>query len=136
LKLRQMGTLGVHVHMNGVLPWLVQWTCRAGTIDFCPALAALVSHVQNIIFLTAHTLFHFISPHRPATSMQAVVLGRLSMCLWADPSITLAFFPAETTTVSHGVLVYTSFMVQCVYICGVFDLSRGGMLVRQGDGSH
>ncbi len=27
------------------------------------------------------TLFHFIRPHRPAT-WQAVVLGRLSLCLW------------------------------------------------------
>jgi hypothetical protein len=34
--------------------WLVRWPRHAGTIDFCPALAALVSPVQNIIFLTAH----------------------------------------------------------------------------------
>ncbi len=33
---------------KGVLPWLVRWACRAGTRDFCPALAALVSTVQNI----------------------------------------------------------------------------------------
>jgi hypothetical protein len=30
------------------------WTRRVGTIDFCPALAALVSPEQNIIFLTAN----------------------------------------------------------------------------------
>ncbi len=47
-----MGTLGVH--FKGVLPWLVHLACRAGTIDFCPALAALGSPVQNIIFLTTH----------------------------------------------------------------------------------
>ncbi len=52
--------------MKGVLPWLVRWTHRAGTIDFCPALAALISQVQNIIFLTAH-FFTFISLHRPET---------------------------------------------------------------------
>ncbi len=46
--------------MRGGLPWLVSWTRRAGTIDFCLALAALVSSVHNIIF-------HFISPYRPAT---------------------------------------------------------------------
>jgi hypothetical protein len=40
--------------MIGILPWLVHWPRRASTIDFCPALAALVSPVQNIIFLTAH----------------------------------------------------------------------------------
>ncbi len=38
----------------GALPWLVRWACRAGTRYFCFALTALVSPVQNIIFLTAH----------------------------------------------------------------------------------
>ncbi len=46
------GTLGVH--MKGVLPWLVHWARRSGTIDYYPALAALVSTVQNIIFVTGH----------------------------------------------------------------------------------
>ncbi len=32
LKLRQIGTLGVH--MKGVPSWLVRWACRAGTRDF------------------------------------------------------------------------------------------------------
>ncbi len=41
----------------GVLPWLVH---RAGTMDFCPALAALVSPVQNIIILTAHFFILFV----------------------------------------------------------------------------
>ncbi len=50
----------------GVLPWLVRRTRRAGTIDFCPAVAALVSPEQNIIFLTAH-FFTLLSPHSPAT---------------------------------------------------------------------
>ncbi len=35
-------------------------------VDFCPALAALVSPVKNIIFLTA-PLVHFKSPNRPTT---------------------------------------------------------------------
>jgi len=52
--------------MKGVRPWLVRWARRASTMDFCPALAVLVRPVQNIIFPTG-TLFHFISPHRPAT---------------------------------------------------------------------
>ncbi len=46
-----MGAIGVY--MKRVLPWLVRWAHRAGTIDFCPALAALVSSGQNIVFLTA-----------------------------------------------------------------------------------
>jgi hypothetical protein len=40
--------------MKGVLPGLVRWARRASTIDFCPALATLVSLVQNMIFLSAH----------------------------------------------------------------------------------
>jgi hypothetical protein len=46
--------------MKGVLPWLVRWSRPAGTIDFCPALAALVSPVQNIIFLTPHFFTIFV----------------------------------------------------------------------------
>ncbi len=42
--------------MKGVLPCLVSWAGRDSTIDFCPALTALVS-----------TPFHYINPHRPAT---------------------------------------------------------------------
>ena len=49
--------------MKGVIPWLVRGASCASMVDFCPALAALVSQVQNIILLTAH--FHFMSPDRP-----------------------------------------------------------------------
>ncbi len=65
--LRQMGTFGLH--MAGVLPWLFLWARCASTIDFCPALAAPVSPVQIII-----------SPHCPEPG-QAVVMGRLSLCI-------------------------------------------------------
>jgi hypothetical protein len=66
--------------MRGVLPWLVRWTRRAGTIDFCLALAALDSTVQNIIFLIVHFFALFV----PIAQLpgQAGVLGRLSLCLW------------------------------------------------------
>jgi hypothetical protein len=47
------------------LPWLVRCAHRAGTRDFCPALAALVAPVQKVFFLT-RTLFQFICPHRTA----------------------------------------------------------------------
>ncbi len=56
---------------------VVPWARRAGSIDFCLALAALVSPVQNTILL-----FHFISLHRPG---QAGMLGRLSLCLRLEP---------------------------------------------------
>ena len=68
-----MGTQ--RVQMTVVLPWLVRWACLAGKRDFCSALAALVSPVQNIFF-----------PHRTLAQQagQAVVLGRLSLsvCVW------------------------------------------------------
>ncbi len=64
--------------MKGVLSWLV---CRASTRDFLSALAALVSQVQNIVFLAVHYLNSFFPIAQQAG--QAVVLGRLSlsMCL-------------------------------------------------------
>ncbi len=39
----------LEVHLKGVLPWLVRWARRAGTIDFCLALAALVNP-EKILF--------------------------------------------------------------------------------------
>ena len=72
-----MGTQ--RVQMRGVLPWLVRWTRRAGTIDFCLALAALDSTVQNIIFLTIH-FFTLLVPIAQQPG-QAGMLGRLSLYL-------------------------------------------------------
>ncbi len=47
--------------MKGVLrAWLVRWAWAAGTRDFCPALAALVGPVQNILFLTRHYFSSFV----------------------------------------------------------------------------
>jgi hypothetical protein len=70
-----MGTQ--RVQMKGVLPLLVCWACRAGTRDFCSALAALVSTVQNIFFLTVHYFNYFVPIAQHAG--QAAVLGRLSL---------------------------------------------------------
>ncbi len=82
--------------MKVVLPWLVCWARRAGTIDSCPALAVLVSPVQNIIFLTAH-FFTLLVPiaQQPA---QAVVLGRLSLCFWAELFHSSCIPPLATNT--------------------------------------
>jgi hypothetical protein len=59
-----MGTQ--RVQMEGVLPWLVRGAGRAGTIDFCPALAALIQPSTHNIF-PRRTLFKLICPHRPAS---------------------------------------------------------------------
>jgi hypothetical protein len=63
--------------MKGILPWLVRWAGRAGTIDF-----SLVSSVQNIIFRTAH-YFTLVVPIAQQPG-QAGVPGRLSLnlCSW------------------------------------------------------
>jgi hypothetical protein len=77
-----VGTLGVH--MKGILPWLVLWACCASTRDFCPALDAPVSPVQNICF-PPRTLFHFLFFPSAQQAGQTVVPDRLSlnMCLWS-----------------------------------------------------
>ncbi len=51
-----MGTLGVHV--KGVLPWLVRWARRAGTMDFFPALSSLVIPEQNIFYEPERPFIH------------------------------------------------------------------------------
>ncbi len=62
-----MGTYGVQ--MKGVLSWFVCWARRAGARDFYPALAALVSPVQNICFLIAHFFPLFVPiAHQPGQS--------------------------------------------------------------------
>jgi hypothetical protein len=73
--------------MKGVLPWLVRRDRYAGTIYFYPALAVLVSPVQNI---TSHrTLFHFISLHRPATWTTSRARSPVSLSL--DPASNQGF---------------------------------------------
>ncbi len=71
-----MGTQ--RVQMRGVIPWFFCWACRAGTSDFCSALAALVGHVQNIIS-SPYTISIFCSIAQQAR--QAALLGRLSLSM-------------------------------------------------------
>jgi hypothetical protein len=67
--------------MKGVLPWLVRWAHRGVRRDFCPALAALVSQVQNSFLLTVH-FFKFICSHRPASwGRQSCRVICLSICV-------------------------------------------------------
>jgi hypothetical protein len=54
---------------EGVLTWLVRWAYRAGTRDFCSALAALVGPVQNIFFLTIHFFNSFVPIAQQAGSI-------------------------------------------------------------------
>jgi hypothetical protein len=93
LKLRQMGIS--RLQMKGVLPfWLIRcrWSCRAGTRDFWPALAAQVGPAQNIFFLTVHFFYAFVPIAQQAG--QEAMLDRLSLslCLWSRPSMGLILY--------------------------------------------
>jgi hypothetical protein len=75
LKLGQMGTQ--RVQMKGGLPLVVRWARRAGKREVYPALAALVSPVQNS-FSSPCTTSIYVSPSSQQPG-QAVVQGRLSL---------------------------------------------------------
>jgi hypothetical protein len=70
-----MGTLGVQ--LEGILPCLVHWAYRAGTRDFCSALAALDDPIKNDFFLTLHCFNSFVPIAQQAG--WAALLGRLSL---------------------------------------------------------
>jgi hypothetical protein len=72
-----MGTQ--RVQMKGILPWLVPWARRAGTRDFYPDFAALVSPVQNIF--PNHALFQFMCPHHKQPSQDSRAGPPVSKCL-------------------------------------------------------
>ncbi len=54
-----------------------RWARRAGTRDFCSALAALVGSVQNIFFLSIHCSNSFVPIAQQAGWV--ALLGRLSL---------------------------------------------------------
>jgi hypothetical protein len=65
----------------GVLPnWFIGIVVPVQYIAVRLALAALVSPVKNIIFVTVH-FFTFLVPIAQQPG-QPGVLGRLSLCLW------------------------------------------------------
>jgi hypothetical protein len=76
--------------MIGVLPLLLRWTRHAGTIDFCPALAAPVSPVHNIIFLAVNFFTLLVATAQQPG--QSVVLGRLSLC---DSYYFISLYPSS-----------------------------------------
>jgi hypothetical protein len=69
--------------MKGVFYWLVRWACRAGTGDFCSALAALISPVQNIFFSHGNTISIPLSTSETHTKRQAIQHGCLPFACWA-----------------------------------------------------
>jgi hypothetical protein len=77
-KLVETEANGDSRNTKGVLSWLFRWARRAAILDFCSALAALVSPVQDS-YLTA-PFFTFLIPIAQQP-WQSVVQGRLSLCL-------------------------------------------------------
>ncbi len=102
------------------LPWLV-WACRAGTRDFCSALAALVGPVPVQNIFSSPSNFSFV----PITQLagQAAVLGHLSLNMSLLPtSLTrLRFFASPHTQENSTLLSYLCFVTQ--YFLGIFLLS-------------
>ncbi len=60
--------------MKGVHSWLARWACRAGTRNFCSALAAWPS--KQYFFLAVHYFNSFVPIAQQVG--QAAVLGHLS----------------------------------------------------------
>jgi hypothetical protein len=69
---------------------LVRWARHAGTGDFYPALAALVSPVQHIFFLTVH-YFNLCVPIAQQPG-QTVVQGRLSVNVCLRNKVTYSMY--------------------------------------------
>ncbi len=73
---------------------MVRWARRVSMRDFDPALAALVSPMQNIFVLTVH-YFTLCVPIAQQTG-QPVVQGRLSLNMCIVPGITYSRFFGRT----------------------------------------
>ncbi len=114
--------------MKGVLPWLVRWARHAGTIDFYPALAALVNSVQNIFILTVH-YFKLCVPFAQQPG-KAVVQGRLSLnvCLRLPIVpvsvifILLSCLSAPLPSFEHGVHICTQAEAEFLDVIGTKNL--------------
>ncbi len=83
--------LTVETEANGdsmstrVLPWLVRWARRAGTRYVCPALAALVGHIQNTFFSSPYTISIHLSPSPSKLSRQSCRVTCLLICVSCQP---------------------------------------------------
>ncbi len=107
---------------KGVLSWSVRWACRAGTTDYCTALAALVCPVQNICFLTVDFFNAFV---------------RIAGKLGRQPCWVACLLVCVSAGKIYGVLVLTSKYpyppVQKICICRIHYTYIGGQ--SQGEGA-
>jgi len=73
---------------NKMGPSLVCWACRAGTRDFCSALAALAGPVQNILFFAVRYCNSFV-PHRPVSWESSRAGSPVSQYVSLDPALNV-----------------------------------------------
>ncbi len=87
----------------GVLSWLVRWACRAGTREFCSALAVLVGPVQNIIFFTVHYSISIpFSPLPSKLGRQPCWVACLFVCVSARTLPMNALWPRVTQVAARA----------------------------------
>jgi hypothetical protein len=103
------------IKMKAVLSCLVHWASRAGTRDYCSALAALVGPVQNIFFLAVP-----LSPSPSQLGRQPCWVAPVSYCVslgisnpnphqWSHfLTITSDFFLDKKATVAEKLVFFLS----------------------------
>jgi hypothetical protein len=74
--------------------WFIRWARLAGIRYFCSALAAL-SQPSTIYYFPHRTLFHLISPHRPATWVGSRAGSPVSVSL-VEPYVVIGEEPCST----------------------------------------
>jgi len=78
--------------MKGVLPWLVLWVCRAGTRDFCSALAVLVAAQYKIRFSSPYTISIHLSPSPSKLGRQACWVVCLLIWISLVPTVYVMYW--------------------------------------------
>ncbi len=82
--------LTVETYVNGYskrtnerepFPWLVRWACRAGTRDFCSALAAIAGPDPNIFFSSPYTVSVPLSQSPSKLGRQPCWVACLLVCI-------------------------------------------------------
>jgi hypothetical protein len=79
--------------MKSVFPWLIHWAYRAGTRDFCSALAALVSPAQKFDTILLH-----LSPSPSKVGRQSC---RVAYLLISVSGSTPGYLSVERVSVHH-----------------------------------
>jgi hypothetical protein len=113
-----MGTQ--RVQTKGVLPWMVLWACRAGTRDFCPALAALGPSVPSF-FSSPYTISIHLSPSSSKLGRQSWWVSYFLLCVSGFGNLAL------DSTVLYQYVAQVAY-VSCWKLEGEEDVGAGAPL--------